>query len=156
MDLVTVAIGVGLVLSLVLSELFGLVAGGMVVPGYLAIFLHRPLVIATTIVAAMLTWAIARWIARYVIVYGRRRTALMILIGFLVGIVLRTAIDMVGTSGAVPWTPPADFAVVGYIIPGLIAIWIERQGLLETTCVVLTAGAMTRLTLILAGIEVIA
>ena len=32
-DLLTVAIGIGLAISLLFSEMFGLAAGGMVVPG---------------------------------------------------------------------------------------------------------------------------
>ena len=41
------------------------------------------------------------------------------------------------------------FTVVGYIIPGLIAIWIDRQGLLESICSLLIASVVVRLILIL-------
>jgi hypothetical protein len=37
-----------------------------------------------------------------------------------------------------------------------MAIWIERQGLLETCCVVLTASALVRLVLTVCGLEVLA
>ena len=36
MDLLPVSVGIGLAVSLLFSELFGLAAGGMVVPGYVA------------------------------------------------------------------------------------------------------------------------
>ena len=42
-----------------------------------------------------------------------------------------------------------EFEVVGYIIPGLIAIWIDRQGLIETTSVLLISSVVVRLGLIL-------
>ena len=69
------------------------------------------------------------------IIYGRRRTVLMILVGYIMGMALRTA----GDDGA---------AVIGYIIPGLIAIWLSRQGLVETLAVLFTASAVVRLALI--------
>ena len=41
-DILTASIGIGLVVSLMFSEMFGLAAGGMVVPGYIALYLNRP------------------------------------------------------------------------------------------------------------------
>ena len=46
------AIGLGLVVSLIFSETLGLAAGGMVVPGYLALMIHEPLRTAGTVVCA--------------------------------------------------------------------------------------------------------
>ena len=43
------AIGLGLVISLMFSETLGLAAGGMVVPGYLALLIHEPLRIIGTV-----------------------------------------------------------------------------------------------------------
>jgi hypothetical protein len=42
-EIVIQAIGIGLVLSLIFSETLGLAAGGMVVPGYVALMIHHPL-----------------------------------------------------------------------------------------------------------------
>ena len=46
-------------------------------------------------------------------------------------------------------TGAEEFTVIGYIIPGLIAIWIDRQGLVETLSALLTASVVVRLILIL-------
>ena len=46
------AIGLGLAISLVFSETLGLAAGGMVVPGYLALMIHEPMRIAGTVATA--------------------------------------------------------------------------------------------------------
>lgn len=154
MDPVSVSIGIGLVVSLLLTELFALAAGGMVVPGYLALFLDKPIVLALTLGAAFLTWRIAQSVSQRVIVYGKRRTALMILVGFLTGFTVRlVATQFAGTPDG---PAPADFAIVGYIIPGLMAIWIDRQGLVETFSVVLTASCIVRLVLMTCGMEVMA
>ena len=66
------------------SELFGLAAGGMVVPGYFALYLNRPIDVVLTILAALATYMIVYLMCTFIIVYGRRRTVLMILVGYLV------------------------------------------------------------------------
>ena len=39
-------------------------------------------------------------------------------------------------------------AIIGFIIPGLIAIWYQRQGVLETTLSLLTAAIIVRMVLV--------
>lgn len=152
MDPTSVSIGVGLAVSILLTEYFGLAAGGMVTPGYLALHLDRPLIVVNTLVAALLTWLIVRGLSQWIIVYGRRRTALMILVGFIVGFTMRSAGEFLAAQS--PAGPAGgELTVIGYIIPGLIAIWIERQGLIQTNAVVLTSSAMVRLLLIATGME---
>jgi poly-gamma-glutamate biosynthesis protein PgsC/CapC len=156
-DLLPVSIGLGLAVSLMFSELFGLAAGGMVVPGYFALYLHRPLEVAFTLGVGVVAFALVHLASLISIIYGRRRTVLMILVGFLLGGSLRNlppalidSLEMVGArSGA------SDVGVIGFIIPGLIAIWIDRQGLVETISVLLTASVIVRLILILfVGLEI--
>jgi len=51
-------------------------------------------------------------------------------------------------------SPQTEFQVIGYIIPGLMAIWFDRQGWVETMCTLLTAAVVIRLTLVLIfGVE---
>ncbi|MBT7311770.1 poly-gamma-glutamate biosynthesis protein PgsC, partial [bacterium] len=42
------AIGLGLVISLIFSEVMGVAAGGLIVPGYIAMYLDQPLRIVGT------------------------------------------------------------------------------------------------------------
>jgi hypothetical protein len=42
-----------------------------------------------------------------------------------------------------------DLSIIGYIIPGLIAIWIDRQGLIESVSALLIASVIVRIILIL-------
>lgn len=142
MELLPLSIGVGLVVSLLFTELFGLAAGGMVVPGYLALHMTRPFDVALTIGAGLATYAIVAALESFVIVYGRRRTVLMILVGYLVGMAIRSL-----SAGSVALTgDPLD--VIGYIIPGLIALWLARQGVVETLASLLCASVVVRLLLI--------
>ena len=141
-EMLPLSIGVGLVVSLLFSELFGLVPGGLVVPGYIALYLHRPGEVLLTLAAALITFALVRAASSAVIIYGRRRTVLMVLTGYLVGLALRQlagGYDGLGTQ----------LDLIGHIIPGLIAIWLDRQGVTETVSALVTVSAVVRLLLVL-------
>jgi poly-gamma-glutamate biosynthesis protein PgsC/CapC len=141
--LVSLSIGIGLVISLMFSEMLGLTAGGMVVPGYVALYLDRPIIIVVTLLASYLTYFIVHSLSAVMIIYGRRRTVLMILVGFAIGALMRSMGSFQLAMTAV------DLKVIGYIIPGLIAIWIDRQGLVESFSSLIIASVMVRLILIL-------
>lgn len=141
LELLTVSIGLGLAASLLYGELFGLAAGGMVVPGYIALYADKPLDVGFTLIAALLTFGVLKGLSQIAIVYGRRRTALTILVGYLVGMGFRMWLD----SQVTPFT---EGAIIGFIIPGLIAIWYQRQGVLETTLSLLTAAIIVRMVLV--------
>jgi poly-gamma-glutamate biosynthesis protein PgsC/CapC len=143
-DLLPLAIGVGLAVSLVFSEAFALAAGGMVVPGYMALHLLRPGDVALTLAASLATFALVRAVSSFTIVYGRRRTVLMILVGYLVGMLARSL------GHQVPIEAGPSYDVIGYIVPGLIAIWLDRQGVVQTFCSLATVSVVVRLILILA------
>jgi poly-gamma-glutamate biosynthesis protein PgsC/CapC len=132
-------IGIGLFVSLLYAENFGVVPGGIIVPGYLALGIDDPVVVILTLGISLLTFFIVRVLATVMIIYGRRRTALMILIGFLLGSLVRAALG-VGTP-----IGPFEVDVVGYIIPGLLAIWMDRQGVVVTGSSAVTASVLTRL-----------
>ena len=140
-ELLTVSIGLGLAASLLYGELFGLAAGGMVVPGYMALYANKPVDVGLTLLAALMTFGVLKGLSQIAIVYGRRRTALTILIGYLVGLAFRMWLD----SQVTPFT---EGAIIGFIIPGLIAIWYQRQGVLETTLSLLTAAIIVRMVLV--------
>ncbi len=147
MELLPLAIGIGLAVSLFFSEFFGLAAGGMVVPGYVAMHLTKPLDVALTLAAGVATFVIVHLLASVVIIYGRRRTVLMILVGYLTGYLVGAIVrELAGAPGV---GHESGAAVIGYIIPGLIAIWIDRQGMLETLSSLMTAAVVVRLILIL-------
>jgi poly-gamma-glutamate biosynthesis protein PgsC/CapC len=143
-EVLPIAIGLGLVVSLLLSELLGVASAGMVVPGYVALYLGSPMHVLSTLLAAGFTYLAVRLAGRFVILYGRRRTALAILLGYLSGagcafLVARYA----------PGVEPGADPVVGYIIPGLIAIWMDRQGVLGTLLALTISSSIVRLVLIL-------
>lgn len=141
--IVVEAIGLGLVVSLVFSETIGLAAGGMVVPGYIALYLNQPLRILGTIVAALATYLTLRFISHFVILYGRRCLVISVVLGFFYGVLTRYLMV------EVPAPELAQLVAVGYIVPGLLAYWMERQGIVATLCVMMMAAVPVRLGLII-------
>ena len=148
-EVLTVAIGIGLAVSLLFTELFGLAAGGMVVPGYVALYLDQPLSIMLTLMVAVITYFVVHLMSTFVIIYGRRRTVSMILIGYITRILVE--LIPLGSFGTIDRIAgeESSLAVIGFIIPGLIAIWIDRQGMIETLTALLAASVAIRLVLIL-------
>ena len=156
MDVATLAIAIGLIVSLLFTEVFGLSGGGMIVPGYLALYVNKPYSILMTLLAAFITFGIVRAINKVAIIYGRRRIVLMVLLGFLVGSAMRSIAVAFAGPAIGSSLPPATncFCVIGFIIPGLIALWMDRQGTVETIGPLMTSTVVVRLVLILIGIEV--
>ncbi len=146
-EILTVAIGVGLIVSLLFSEVFGLAAGGLVVPGYCALFLREPVVILITLGVAVATHLIVKLLGSLMILFGKRRTVLVILVAY----VLRLLIDqtMLTSLRDLPIFADSGIIIVGYIIPGLIALWFDRQGILETVSTLIAASVVVRIVLIL-------
>ena len=142
-SIISLSIGIGLVVSLFFSEMLGLTAGGMVVPGYIALYLDRPLIIIFTLAVSYLTYFIVHSLSAVTIIYGRRRTVLMILTGFALGALVRSfgSLELPNTT--------IELTIIGYIIPGLIAIWIDRQGLVESFSALITASVIVRMFLLL-------
>jgi poly-gamma-glutamate biosynthesis protein PgsC/CapC len=140
-ELLTLSIGLGLAASLLYGELFGLAAGGMVVPGYIALYANKPVDVGLTLVAALVTFGILKGLSQIAIVYGRRRTALTILVGYVVGLTFRMWLES-------PIAPFTEGAIIGFIIPGLIAIWYQRQGVIQTTLSLVTAAVIVRMVLV--------
>lgn len=140
--LIPEAIGLGLVASLLFTEAVGFAAGGFVVPGYIALHLDRPLQVLATIIAAFLTLLCVKLAGRLFLLYGRRTLVLAVLIGFLFG-ALTERIPAIGGSAFA-----GGVAAIGYIIPGLLAYWMTRQGIVQTLSAMGIAAVLVRLALI--------
>jgi poly-gamma-glutamate biosynthesis protein PgsC/CapC len=144
------AVGLGLVISLIFSETLGLAAGGMVVPGYIALMVHYPMRIVGTIVVALVTYLVIRFLSNFMFIYGRRRTVVVILLGFAFGWLSREFLIVTYEGISI------EMQTIGFIIPGLIANWMERQGVIQTITTMIIAAVLVRMLLmIFSGGEVL-
>jgi len=138
---VQAAVGIGVIISLIFSELLGASAGGIVVPGYVALYLDKPMQILGTLVVSLLTWGIIRVIGQFTLLFGKRRMVLSILIGFILGWATRMLVFQNQTVYTL------QMQSIGYIVPGLIANWFERQGFWKTISTMGVAAVVVRLAL---------
>lgn len=136
------SVTIGVILSFLYGEVTGLLTGGLVGPGYLALYMDQPIRIAITLVIAALTYLFVNAISNYVILFGRRRFMAMVLTGMFMG-------WLVGR--VVSWMPGLgqDIRAIGYIIPGLIANDSSKQGLPKTLVSTLLVAGVVRLLLLL-------
>lgn len=141
--MVEAAVGLGVIISLIFSELLGASAGGIVVPGYIAMYLHEPSFIVGTVAVSFATLLLIKIISNFALLYGKRRMVLSILIGFILGWASRNIIFANVT------VYDLRMQSIGYIIPGLIANWMERQGIFRTLFTMVIAAVLVRLLLII-------
>ncbi len=136
--MVELALGIGIALNLILTEVCGLASAGLVVPGYLALYLNQPSRLLATWAVAVATAALVQLgFARIVVLYGRRRFGVTVLTGFLLNVLLSV------TLRALP-PEPLDLRAIGFIVPGLIANQILVQGFLPTFGMTFLVAALTR------------
>ena len=135
----SIAIGLGMVISLFLTETLGVMAGGIIVPGYFALYLQSPIQTISTFIISIITYFTICLFSKFLLIYGRRRLILCLLLGFLIGYCFRLII-----SNSV-----LDINFIGFIIPGLIASWMDRQGIIRTTSVIMIVSSIVHLFLIL-------
>ena len=140
------AIGISIILGFLSSEFLGLLTGGLVSAGYLAFFMDQPMRLVSTLVLAVVIYLVAEGLQKVVIIYGRRRFMVVVLL------------SLIGTwafeKGLYPLLGflETDIRVVGFIIPGLIANDMFRQGILKTVLGVSVLAIVVKLLLLLVTI----
>lgn len=128
----------GIIISMLYTELTGLSAG-LIVPGYLALNLHSPGRLVFTLAVAAGSVGICRVLSSFVILYGRRRFAMLILLSFLLSEGLRMANLL-----------PSGVTVIGILIPGIIAREVDRQGFVDSLLsLCITTGILALLFMLL-------
>ena len=133
-----IAVGLGIVISLFLTETLGVMAGGIIVPGYIALYLHDPLRVIGTFIISIIVFGVVQFLSKFIFIYGKRRLVLSLLLGFFLGYLSK--MYFLGQE-------EVNLAVIGNIIPGLIASWMDRQGVAVTVSTVLISGSVVNLIL---------
>lgn len=111
----------GIIASIIYYEITEISPGGIIVPGYMVLFLNQPIRIFVTLILSISTLYIVKLLAGYTILYGKRKFALMIIISFIIG----SGIDILRL-------PVSASLIIGCLIPGIIAHNMDRQGIIKT------------------------
>ena len=139
--MIEIAIGLGMVLSLIFTETLGVTAGGIIVPGYIALYFTDPIKIVSTFLISLLTLYIVKLFSQFMLIYGKRRLVLCLLVGFLLGYLSKIYLVDLDSQYS-------DISVIGNIIPGLIASWMDMQGILRTISVILITSSIVAMIMI--------
>jgi poly-gamma-glutamate biosynthesis protein PgsC/CapC len=123
--MVTEALLIGLVLGFLFYELVGISPGGVIAPGYFALYVDQPQKLITTALLALIVGLVVGLMSQWTILYGKRRLLFALLLGFCA----KLAVER--------WIQPLpavtfDLQSIGYIIPGLVANEISRQKAIPT------------------------
>lgn len=140
--ILTEAIGLGLLLSLYLSEVLGFVAGGLVVPGYFVVISSKPLMLLSTIGASLLSLLVLKIASRWALIYGRRRLFLSVVLGYAFAEASRLLFS------SAPSELLMQLQAFGFILPGLLAYWMDKQGILPALGMLSVVVTLVRLLLI--------
>lgn len=123
---ITIVIILGVIFSLLFTEVTGILPAGLVVPGYLALLVKQPQAIFLTFFISLLTYLIVYFgVSKVTILYGKRKFVAMIV----VAIALQFAIQAILPFA---YSNISGLAAVGIIVPGLLANTIQRQGVAAT------------------------
>jgi gamma-polyglutamate biosynthesis protein CapC len=139
----TAALIIGVVVSVLLTELVGLSAGGIIVPGYVALLLDRPAALLGFLLVALASYGTVLGLSTQLMLFGSRRFAVAVLVGLTLSVSAQWAAPLF-TSNYVEW------AGLGFIVPGLLANQFDRQGVLPTLLMLAIAASVVRLILVLA------
>ena len=88
-------------------------------------FIHQPGKIAVTVLITIVVWLIILFLSRWLIVYGRRKLLIALILGFLFKLLFEFKLQpAIGIQ--------VDLQSIGYIIPGLVANEMVRQKAVPT------------------------
>lgn len=138
------SIGIGLFINMLFVEVLGITAGGMVVPGYIALHLSSPFKFASTVFVSLATFYVVQYLSRYMLIYGRRHLMFCVLFGFIFTRIFNYVSDL-----GLFLESSFHMQAIGMIVPGLIAYWMQRQGIFATIAGLIVGSVVTRFLLII-------
>jgi poly-gamma-glutamate biosynthesis protein PgsC/CapC len=127
---------IGLLLALLYSELVEISPGGLVVPGYMALHFDQPLRVLATLIVAVMALLVYRGLSRGLILFGRRRFVLLILLG---AVFTQTWFFFLPHV----FHESLELRAIGWVIPGLLAGSLEKQKPLPTLASLATVSILT-------------
>ena len=127
---------IGIIIAVLYAEIMDFYPGGIIVPAYIALYLDQPLRILATLAVAFLSLYSYKALSRFLILYGKRRFVMMVLLGALWGQLLFVLLPQFFSSSF-------EIRAIGWLIPGLLANNLEKQKMIHTLAAMLTVSIIT-------------
>lgn len=132
---------IGILLSILFYEVSELSPGGLIVPGYFALFSSDYKRIVMTILVAFFVLVVVKVLEKYLIIYGRRRFAIYIIITFL----LKRFI------GKLDFEILIGGEIIGLLIPAILAQDLDRNGIKKTLPALLILTGVIKSIVVISG-----
>jgi poly-gamma-glutamate biosynthesis protein PgsC/CapC len=124
-ELARLTIILGIVVSTIIYKRTGLTLGGVIVCGYLALFIGQPIHILVTLIIAYITYQIVyKILQKRFMLNGRKLFEVEILVGLVFQVIWIMVIRMFGTINV----NLTILYAIGFVLPGVIAHDMGRQG----------------------------
>lgn len=136
---------VGLIIAVIYVEIMDIYPGGIIVPAYVALYLDQPLRVLATVLIALLSLYMYKILARYLILFGKRRFVMLVLLGGLWAQIWFLLLPHF-------FADPLGLRAIGWIIPGLLANNLEKQKIVPTLASMLIVAIITYFIASLIGI----
>jgi len=127
---------IGLIVAVLYVEIMDTYPGGIIVPAYVALYLDQPLRILATIAAALLSLYTYKILSRFLILFGKRRFVMLVLLG---GIWAQVWFFLLPHF----FSDPAGLRAIGWLIPGLLANNLEKQRFIPTLASMFVVSIIT-------------
>lgn len=135
----------GIVISLIFTELTGISAGGIVVPAYLALTVNQPSILISTLSIGIMAYVVVEFgLSRIMMLYGKRKFVALILTALIFRIIINIALRGV-------FDDLDALTSVGVVTAALIASTISKQGVKYTL-----VGAVSVTAIVYVVVELIA
>ena len=132
-----------LLVSLIFTEFTNLLPGGIIVPFYFALYLDDPVKIIATVVSSVIAMLAVNLLSRHMILYGRRKFALYLIIGILEKIIF--TYFYFGNS----YMFYNLSMTIGYLVSGILGREMEKQGVFKTL------GSLTIVVLVIRLLQIV-
>jgi len=127
---------IGLIIAVLYVEIMDIYPGGIIVPAYIALYLDQPLRVLVTLLIAFLSLLTYRGLSRFLILFGKRRFVMFVLLGALYAQLWYTLLPHF-------FSDPLELKAIGWLIPGLLANNLEKQRLVPTLASLFVVSTIT-------------
>lgn len=116
---------IGILISIIFYELTDISPGGIIVPGIMVMYFNSIERIIYTLIIAVATYLLVKLLSKYILVFGKRRFVLMIVISIFLNIIVSLIMNRLSAD-------LLSISIIGYTIAGLIANDFYKQGIKKT------------------------
>lgn len=116
---------IGILISIIFYELTDISPGGIIVPGIMVMYFNSIERIVYTLIIAFITYLIVKLLSKHILVFGKRRFVMMIIISIILNILVSLIMNALSVN-------LLSISIIGYTIAGLIANDFYKQGVKKT------------------------